>query len=124
LSEKVGRRLRASGFWASRVQVKIRGHRFQTYTRQRSLPVATRRDRDIFQAAVGLFETFDPQWPIRLLGVGVGQLSETPPTAGQQLDLFAEPEAPESTRLDETIDKLREKYGRDALKRGHWNITD
>lgn len=122
LSEKVGRRLRAAGYWTSCVHIKIRSHRFQTYTRQRVLRPASKRDRDIFHTAVTLFETFDPQWPIRLLGVGVGQLSETPPTPDQQLDLFAEPEGPESTRLDEAVDTLREKYGRDALKRGRWTL--
>lgn len=122
LSEKVGRRLREAGYWTSCVQIKIRSHRFETYTRQRGVHPATKRDQDIFRTAVELFETFDPQWPVRLLGVGVTQLHETPPAVDAQLDLFAAPATPESTRLDETVDRLRGKYGSDAVKRGRWTL--
>jgi len=120
LTEKVGRRLRKTEFWATCVQIKIRSHQFQTYTRQRHLPLATRRDLDILETALELLESFRPQWPVRLLGVGVTGLQENPPPHAQQLDLFAEPETPKSTRLDETVDAIREKYGTTALKRGRW----
>lgn len=122
LTEKVGRRLRAAGFWASCVQIKIRSHRFQTFTRQRQLQIATRRDADILGTALDLYETFNPPWPVRLLGVGVTHLSESPTLPNQQLDLFAEPEKPKSDKLDAAIDRIREKYGRAALKRGRWNM--
>jgi DNA polymerase-4 len=120
LTEKVGRRLRDADLWASCVQIKIRSESFKTYTRQCQLPMATRRDRDILAAAVDMFETFDPQWPVRLLGVGVTHLTDHPVSQQQQLDLFTEPEKPKSTRLDDTVDAIREKYGKEALKRGRW----
>lgn len=120
LTEKVGRRLRASGYWAGCVQIKIRSHEFKTFTRQRQLALPTRRDRDLFEVVFALYETFNPAWPVRLLGVGVTHLQERPEGKGMQLDLFEKPEAPKSTALDETIDKIREKYGVSAVKRGKW----
>jgi len=122
LTEKVGRRLRAAGYWANCVQIKIRSHEFKTFTRQRQLQIATRRDRELFQVVMELYEAFHPPWPVRLLGVGVTHLSETPTLPNQQLDLFAEPEEPKSAKLDETVDRIREKYGATALKRGRWNL--
>jgi DNA polymerase-4 len=117
LTEKVGARLRASEYWAGGVQVKIRSASFKTYTRQRHLTRPTRRDQDLWETVWDLYQTFDPPWPVRLLGVGVHDLTENPGPAQQQLDLFAEPAAPVSTALDETVDRLREKYGRRAVMR-------
>ena len=117
LTEKVGARLRASEFWAGGVQLKIRSSSFKTYTRQRHLPRATRRDQDIWETIWDLYQTFDPPWPVRLLGVGVHDLTENPGPAQQQLDLFAEPEEPASTVLDDTVDQIRKKYGVDSLQR-------
>ncbi len=124
LTEKVGRRLRKTEYWATCIQIKIRSHTFQTYTRQRHLALATRRDLDILEVATELLETFRPEWPVRLLGVGVTGLQLDPQEKIQQLDLFAEPEEVKSTRLDETVDKIREKYGNLALKRGHWSSPE
>jgi len=117
LTEKVGARLRASEYWAGGVQIKIRSSAFKTYTRQRHLARPTRRDQDIWETVWDLYQTFDPPWPIRLLGVEVHDLTENPGPVQQQLDLFAEPEKPASTALDDTIDSLREKYGRSAVMR-------
>lgn len=117
LTEKVGARLRASDFWAGGVQIKIRSSSFKTYTRQRHLDRPTRRDQDLWKTVWDLYESFDPPWPVRLLGVGVHDLMETPGPPQQQLDLFAEPEEPASTALDDTVDRIRQKYGVDALKR-------
>jgi hypothetical protein len=71
----------------------------------------------LWETVWDLYQTFDPPWPVRLLGVGVHDLTENPGPAQQQLDLFAEPAAPVSTALDETVDRLREKYGRRAVMR-------
>lgn len=117
LTEKVGARLRATEFWAGGVQLKIRSAAFKTYTRQRQLTRPTRRDQDLWETVWDLYQTFDPPWPVRLLGVGVHDLRENPGPLQQQLDLFAESADPPSTALDDTIDSIRKKYGRDALMR-------
>ena len=50
---------------------------------------------------------------MRLLGVGVSDLAPA-----QQLDLFTTREGTGSGGLDETLDRIRGKYGTEAVKRG------
>lgn len=122
LSEKVGRRLRASGYWASCIQIKIRSEQFQTYTRQKQLAVSTRSDQELFDTVLELYEKFNPPWPIRLLGVGVSHLSDVPVGSDGQLDLFTPPPQPKETKLDNVLDDLRNKYGVKSVKRGRWDL--
>ncbi|MGA0334433.1 MAG: DNA polymerase IV [Kiritimatiellia bacterium] len=122
LSEKVGRRLRASGLWAGCVQLKIRNGAFQTFSRQKQLKASTRSDREIQETVFELYEKFNPPWPVRLLGVGVTQLTDVPLGGGGQLDLFSPPLEPREDRLDRVVDQLRGRYGVDSLKRGRWDL--
>jgi len=120
-SEDVGRRLRKAGFWTQCIHIKIRNDRFETITRQQKLPLPTRRDLDIHHTAMALLEQNVPSRPVRLLGVGASHLTDTPSTSGpQQLDLFSEPAPvrPDPAKLDDILDALRAKYGKNALKRG------
>jgi DNA polymerase-4 len=120
-SEDVGRRLRKGGFWTQCIHIKVRNDRFETITRQQKLPLPTRRDLDIYHTALALLEKNAPARPVRLLGVGASHLTDTPVVPGaQQLDLFSDPApvAPASAKLDDVLDTLRAKYGKDALKRG------
>jgi hypothetical protein len=78
-------------------------------------------DVAIFRAAMKLLEKDPPQRPVRLLGVGACQVTDTPKLPAAQLDLFEPPAKPAAeAKLDRVVDRLREKYGRDALKRGTW----
>ncbi|WFB35022.1 DNA polymerase IV [Kiritimatiellota bacterium B12222] len=122
LSEKVGRRLRASGYWAACIQLKIRSDAFQTYTRQKQLAVSTRSDQEIYETIIHLYHKFDPPWPVRLLGVGVTHLSEEPVGRAAQLDLFTPAPEPKDRKLDAVVDKLRSQYGLKAVKRGRWDL--
>jgi len=119
-SEEVGRRLRAAGYWAGCVQIKVRNDRFQTITRQHKLAVPTRRDLDIYHEALRLLENSPPGRPVRLLGVGCSLLTDTPVSRAEQLDLFEPPleTRADPAKLDSVIDTLRRKYGKQALRRG------
>jgi hypothetical protein len=52
---------------------------------------------------------------LRLLGFGVSGLQKG--GIGQH-QLFTEPELEKQKRLDEAFDKIRDKFGHDALRRG------
>ena len=52
---------------------------------------------------------------IRLVGIRVDNLVEK---NEQQLSLFSDTENEKQDKLDMTIDKLKEKYGYDFVKRG------
>ena len=114
LADRAASRLRAQGLAAGCVSVKIRRGDFTTFTRQRALGSATQDTAVVSAVAQNLLREWladQPDAPIRLLGVGVGGLA-TP----QQGDLFAGGAAPGS-RLDATIDGIRDRFGRSILTR-------
>ena len=68
------------------VTLKIRLRPFKTYTRSRTLPSHTAEPGTVAGTALELLERFDPQTPVRLVGVGVAGLvsdEERHPQPGQ-----------------------------------------
>lgn len=115
LAEGVGHRLRRQELSGATVKIKLRWADFTTLTRQATLVQPTNLDRDIYQAALELFEK---NWPpgkrVRLLGVGVSGF-ETP---AYQLGLWDETGAEPERKLQSTLDDLRERFGDEAVRRG------
>jgi DNA polymerase-4 len=114
LADKTAARLRARELAASCVTVKIRRKDFTTYTRQRHIEPATQETRVVTAVALELLEQWlsaQPRAALRLLGVGVSELA---PTA--QLDLFTVPQTTRNRELDAAVDRIREKFGKVALK--------
>ena len=109
LVEKVCTRLRKHKQVGKTVNVKIRYGDFSTFTRAKSLPVATDKTDVIFNEAWNLFQVNWTGRPIRLIGVGLSNLSQL----HKQLSLFNESE----NRLDSAIDVVREKFGDNLIKR-------
>lgn len=115
LADRTAARLRAQGWLSERVTVKIRRHDFKTYTRQCAVRPATQETKPLAAAAAKLLDEWiaaQPHTPIRLLGVGAGDL-----TAQPQLDLFAMPESKRNQHLDATLDDIRAKFGNSAVSR-------
>ena len=109
----VGRQLR-HGRWAARTAtLKLRYSDFATYTRQLTWPTPQDGDVVLAQAGMQLFEAAWSGAPVRLLGMGVSGVIDA-----AQLDLFDADGAPRDTRLDHTLDTLRERFGNAAPKRG------
>ncbi len=113
LSEQVSRRLRNKARMGWTVKIKLRWSDFTTITRQTRLGQPSDRVDEIFSAALLLL---DQAWkrgrPIRLLGVGVSDLVEPI----RQLELF-DRTWEEQERLQEAIDRIRDRYGPDAVRR-------
>jgi DNA polymerase-4 len=120
LVEQVARRLRSAGFYAGTVQIKLRFDDFQTITRQETLPHPVCSDRRLIDSAVALFQRQTFRQPVRLIGFGVSGLSDGMPEE-PQLALFRDPsieQEQKDARLDATLDRLRERLGDSAVKRG------
>ena len=116
LSEGVGRQLRKSGLRGRTVKLKLRWSDFTTLTRQTTLPEPSDLDEQIYAAALGLFEgTWKPTRPVRLLGVGVSHF-EAPPA--RQLSLWDAASTADRQRLQQALDELQERYGKNAIRRG------
>jgi DNA polymerase IV len=112
LSEMVGRRLRAGGYFARTVQLKLRYKDFTTITRAHSLETPTQADREIFEQVRRLFLTnWKKPMPVRLLGVQTSNFEETP----LQFDLL---EATKDARWQKALaaaDRVRDKFGESAI---------
>ncbi len=117
LSETVGTRLRKSGLYAGVVAIHIKNGNFESYSRQKKLDNPTQDTNTIFSTAVSLFEQVWRHDPVRLIGVATSQLQKDPVN---QISVFelASPAGKNRVRLDESIDKIREKYGSDYVVRG------
>jgi DNA polymerase-4 len=114
LADRTCARLRARELTASCVTVKIRRKDFTTYTRQRHIEPATQETRVVTAVALELLDQWlaaQPRAALRLLGVGVSDLA---PAA--QLDLFTAPQTSRNRELDAAVDRIREKFGKVALK--------
>jgi DNA polymerase-4 len=121
LTEQVGRRLRQSEKVASTGQIKLRFDDFNTITRQRSLRHPTATDHEILGCSLTLFDAQNIHRPIRLVGFGVAGLSGPESESPTQPELFEMPEEQNQKKhesLDRAVDRIREKFGKDALKRG------
>ena len=114
LCDQVAGALRRQGLVARTVKLKLRWPPFETITRQTTLPQPSDLEDDIFGAAFALFEA---AWgrgrPVRLIGVGVSGLQ----TPARQLGLFESAPQERAGKLAEAVDKIRAKYGWDAVKR-------
>ena len=115
LSDMVGRRLRAAGRRGSVVEVSVvyrpdPGH----FSRQAKQPRPVSTGDEIYQAALKLLAARDPRLTVGTLGVGVSALADG--DAGQ-LDLFGETAQPRTLRLEAAMDRIRDRFGEDALQR-------
>lgn len=116
LVDRTAARLRAQGWLAATLIVKIRRADFRTYTRQCPLRPATQASRPVAQAAARLLDEWleeQPDAAVRLLGVGAGDLVHA-----AQLDLFGVPELQRNRQLDAAIDSIHARFGNAALARG------
>lgn len=108
LSENVGRRLRKTGFVFRRVTLKLRYSDFNTYTRSRVIEMPSGDPKMIFQTARELLkELFTVRRRVRLIGVTVSLLMEPE----RQIGLFANREEILTERLNDGLDKVRDRYG-------------
>ncbi len=114
LAEDVCRRLRRRRLQARTVTVKIRYSDFATHTRSHTLAKPADVDEIFFREVLALFRKGRTRrYRIRLVGVGVSNLV---PRCWQD-DLFDQ-ELPLLRELGLKLDVIREKYGRNAIRRG------
>ena len=118
LSESVARRLRKRGLRGRTVKLKLRYSDFETLTRQVTMGTPTDLEQVIFdQAARLLDQSWDSKRKVRLIGVGVTKFD----TEESQLSLFegaGDGRIEKLRRLSQSVDRIRQKYGDEAIRRG------
>lgn len=121
LCETVGSRLRSAKMSASCITVEIKYADFQTKSHQTTLADVTNSTNVIYETARKLFLEFWNHSPIRLLGVRASKLDEN---EFSQVSLFDSGKHEKLNKLDSAIDKIRDKYGTDAVKRASFLKDD
>ena len=112
MSEKVSFRLHSNSLKGNTVFIKVRYSDFSTYSRQKSLKNHINSSNLIYKTAKELLEKNKLlNKPLRLLGIGVSNLSKE---GQEQLNLFSENN---DDHLDQTIDDIKRKYGFNKISR-------
>ena len=104
------------GMCGRTVSLKLKRSDFQLITRSKSLAQPFDDTRTIFQTATGLLAAHHQGQPVRLIGLGVSNLT---PASDRQPGLF---EAGEGRRdrasLDRAVDEIVSRFGPEAIKFG------
>ncbi len=120
LSETVGNRLRTDRVQIGVVSVGIRyaelsGGKFPFVSHQKVLENPTNLTVEIYVAACRLFEELWNGRPVRHLGVHTGRVSGA--ELGRQLTIFDKIDHEKLFMVDETVDRIRKRFGTDAVMR-------
>ncbi|MFI5235653.1 MAG: hypothetical protein ACHQXA_08085, partial [Gemmatimonadales bacterium] len=115
LTARVAAQLRDEGLSARTVTLKLRHADFTTVTRRETLPAATDLDGELTRSAIALFRTAfrearTRRQPVRLIGIAASNLS-----VGGTVELFEAPARTRERELTRAVDRVREKFGFDAV---------
>jgi DNA polymerase-4 len=116
--EEVAQRLRAGSLKANTIILKLRYGDFRTITRSKTLGEATNTTRTLWEGANAIFQKWqiESAGVLRLIGFAVSGLAQEDT---DQKQLFSDTEEEKQKRLDKAVDKIKSRYGKDALRRGH-----
>lgn len=114
LTESVCYSTRRYGWKGKTVKLKLRYSDFSTISRNSTLKEPTNDDKVVFEAVKGMFsKAYNRKMPVRLLGVGLTQFSES---IDEPMSLF--PADEKRTQVLSAVDKLKKKFGDDAIHTG------
>lgn len=115
MSEKVADRAKAKQIAGRVVTLKLKTAKFKLVTRRQSLRDSTQLADRIYRTARDMMANVN-EGPYRLLGVGISDLM--PEEAADRTPDLLDPNAAKRTNAERATDKIREKFGSDAIKKG------
>ncbi len=116
LCEKVSALMKRQSLMGRAVILKLKDSQFQILTRRTSLERPTNLARLIFDSAEPLLAAAVDGRPWRLIGVGLGDLSEG--AASGNLDLFTAARERRIEAQEHAVDAIREKFGDKSIRAG------
>ncbi len=114
-AERVSERAKASGLAGRTVVLKLKTSAFKTVTRNRRLPEPTQLADTLFKTGCAMMEPLADGTAYRLVGIGISDLVDD--SVADPGDL-ADPTAKERREAERAMDKVRAKYGRNAIIKG------
>ena len=115
LAETIGMRLRKDGVKIQVISIGIKDREFGHVSHQTVLPNPTNITKEIYEAACRLFDELWDYAPIRHLGIHTGRVKDEGEL--RQLSLFDDRDYKKLERWDRTIDRVRGRFGIDAVRR-------
>ena len=119
-AERIGRELRGIGKKGMTVTLKIKFHDFSLITRSTTLPAPTDITTEIFEAARELLNREKLTRPVRLIGTGVSNFRHVQAC----LPLASDAQRKRSQKLDQAMDRIRDKFGNRSIVRAEAAIRD
>ena len=116
LSEEVSARLKKAELSGRTVTLKLKTADFRSRTRALSLPDPTQLADRIFRAGLLLLDREIDGTAFRLLGIGIGDIEDI--GRADPVDLV-DVGAGKRQKAELAVDKLREKFGNDAVETGY-----
>ena len=116
LAEQVADRAKARSLAGRVVTLKLKRADHTTLTRRLALRDATQMADTVYRTAKGLFDHVGDQGPYRLIGCGLSQLIDA--TGADLSGDLLDPNASKRSAAERATDKIRERYGADAIKKG------
>ncbi len=119
LADSVTSHMRKDGVKAHCIAVKVRYLDFQSRSHQCKLKEATDVSGEVYETAKRLLtELWTDRRPLRLMGIALTDLTDD---EAVQMSMFMEEQQlnrEKGQKLDKAIDSIRDKYGKDIIKRG------
>lgn len=115
LCETVAYRLRKDDMKAEVLSVSIKDFELKTVSHQCVMPAPTNITSELHMIACQLFDELWDGTPIRLLGVSTSKVSKE--AGGRQMNLFDDTDYDKLEKMDQAVDKIRKKFGNDAIMR-------
>ncbi|MFA6859933.1 MAG: DNA polymerase IV [Clostridia bacterium] len=107
LCSKVAMRLREQNLGATCISVGIKTFDFNYFSHDKRIPFVTNNEKEIFDQVCLLLDSFwDYKMPVRSIRIATSRLAST--SQFVQLSFF---QNNNSYKLDEAVDKIRNKYG-------------
>jgi len=114
-SEKVSASVKKEGIGGKTITLKLKTARFAIRTRSRTLPHPTQLADTIYAVALPLLEKEADGTAFRLLGIGLSEFAQA-----EDCDPFdlADPDLQRRKTIENAVDDLRARFGRDAIGKG------
>lgn len=115
LCEKLSERLKSKNLVGDTVTLKLKTAGFKLRTRARHLMMPTQLAHTLYETGTDLLRRETDGTAFRLIGIGVSGLDES--TGDDPVDLI-EPAIARKAAAERAMDKVRNKFGREAVIRG------
>lgn len=121
LCETVGARLRSDRVVCNCVCVELKDWEFHTHSHQLTLDSPTDSTTVIYQQACKLLYDFWDLTPVRLIGVRTSKIADD---GYCQMNLFDTGKNRKMEQLEKAVDRIRDKFGTDSIKRASFLKED